>query len=139
MEKVIESLIQKINETRTNYDKAFISIGNTNIKAYVKIIKNTTNMKYQLMKQINNYKKQTGSFPKWIKVDIVTLEESISFNEVERLLINTRRNYVDFGLALDKQWQIVFLPDEINANAFVRPSKKDKSLKEIAENNITHF
>ncbi len=102
MEKVIESLIQKINETRTNYDKAFISIGNTNIKAYVKIIKNTTNMKYQLMKQINNYKKQTGSFPKWIKVDIVTLEESISFNEVERLLINTRRNYVDFGLALDK-------------------------------------
>jgi len=139
MEKAIESLIEKINKIHKNYDKVFISIGNANIKAYVKIIKNTTNMKSQLMKQINNYKKQTGSFPKWVKVDIVTLEESISFNEVERLLINTRRNYVDFGVALDKQWQIAFLPDEINANAFVRPSKKDKKLKEIAENNITHF
>lgn len=96
-------------------------------------------MKSQLMKQINNYKKKTGSFPKWLKVDVVIHEESTPFNEIERLLISTRRNYVDFGLVLDKQWQISFLPDEMNANAFVRPSKKNKKLKEIAENNITYF
>lgn len=139
MEKVIESLIQKINKIHDEYDKAFISIGNANIKAYVKLIKNTNNMKFQLIKQVNNFKKKTGSFPKWIKVDIVTHEETVAFNDVERLLINTRRNYIDFGLVLDNQWQITFLPDEINANAFVRPSKQHKNLKEIAENNITYY
>ncbi|MDM8328681.1 poly(glycerol-phosphate) alpha-glucosyltransferase, partial [Staphylococcus felis] len=91
------------------------------------------------MKQTQKYKKKNGLFPKWIKVDVVTGEETMTFDRVEKMLINTRRNYIDFGFVLDQQWQLAFLPEEINANAFVRPSKKDKNSKEIAENNITHY
>ncbi|MEJ7542858.1 poly(glycerol-phosphate) alpha-glucosyltransferase [Staphylococcus intermedius] len=139
LEKTIEFLSQKIIEKYSDDSKVFISLGNPNIKAYVKLIKKTKKMKYQVMKQINKYKKTNGKYPEWIKIDVVTNEQEVNFNDVERKLIETRRNYIDFGFSLDKNWQLVFLPEEINANAFVRLSKKNKNLKEIAENNITHY
>ncbi|MFO3703237.1 poly(glycerol-phosphate) alpha-glucosyltransferase [Staphylococcus felis] len=139
LETTLNNLVHKIDELHDGYSKVFVSLGNENSKAYVRLIKNTNHLKSQLMKQTQKYKKKNGLFPKWIKVDVVTGEETMTFDRVEKMLINTRRNYIDFGLVLDQQWQLAFLPEEINANAFVRPSKKDKNSKEIAENNITHY
>ncbi|EGQ0329622.1 poly(glycerol-phosphate) alpha-glucosyltransferase [Staphylococcus pseudintermedius] len=139
MEKNIAALIQKIDKNHPQSSKIIISLGNPNIKAYVKPIKNTNNLKSQIMKQIEKYKRNSAKYPEWIKIDVVTNEQKVNFNDVEQKLIETRRNYVDFGIVLDESWQVVFLPEEINANAFVRPSKQYKNSKEIAENNITHY
>ncbi|HCT0383197.1 TPA: poly(glycerol-phosphate) alpha-glucosyltransferase, partial [Staphylococcus pseudintermedius] len=139
LEKNIAALIQKIDKNHPQSSKIIISLGNPNIKAYVKPIKNTNNLKSQIMKQIEKYKRNSAKYPEWIKIDVVTNEQKVNFNDVEQKLIETRRNYVDFGIVLDESWQVVFLPEEINANAFVRPSKQYKNSKEIAENNITHY
>lgn len=139
MKEVLERLVNKINSDFNNFEEVFISIGHPNIKAYVKYIKNTEEITKQLLKQINQYQKKTSAIPKWIKIDVVTNKKVITFNELEKKLIDTRRNYVEFGFSLDDQWELSFLPDEINANAFVRPSKQDKNILEIAENNVTHY
>ena len=73
------------------------------------------------------FKKKSGELPEWIKLDIVTSTEKILFKEL-KTLINTRRNYVDFGIAFDSQWNFAVLPEEINANAFVRPDNTTKEL-----------
>lgn len=39
---------------------------------------------------------------------------------------NKRRNYIDFGFSLDKSYNFSFLPEEINANAFLKPDKNKK-------------
>ena len=35
---------------------------------------------------------------------------------------------MDFGIAFDSLWNLVVLPEEINANAFVRPDNTTKEL-----------
>ena len=47
------------------------------------------------------FKKQAGSYPQWIKLDIVTDTQTIRFDNVAEELITTRRNYIDFGIAMD--------------------------------------
>lgn len=139
MESLIEQLIKIIDDEHKDYDKLVLSIGNRNSKAKVKLIRNTNNLKSQLLKPLMQFKKSVGSFPEWVKVDVITHEQEVLFDDVENDFINIRRNYISFGIALDQQWQLFSLPEEINANAFVRPSKNDKNSLEIAENNITHF
>ncbi|GEP81303.1 poly (glycerol-phosphate) alpha-glucosyltransferase [Staphylococcus kloosii] len=139
MEKQIYELLKKIDNNHENVEKIFISIGAPNVKAQVILIKNTIKLKYQLFKLLKKYNKRFGYYPSWVKVDVVTNEQHVLFDDVTKELINTRRNYVTFGFALDERWSLSFLPEEINANAFVRPSKSDKNNREIAENNITHF
>ena len=53
-------------------------------------------------------------------------------------LINTRRNYVEYGFALDENWDLAFLPEEINANAFIRPKKVLKEFI-MSEKNINNY
>lgn len=139
VEELIEELIKKINNEHKIYDKVFLSMGNPNIKAQVKLIKNTRNLKNQLLKPLMKFKKVVGLFPEWVKVDVVTHEQEVLFDDLEKELSNLRRNYVTFGIVLDRQWQLACLPEEINANAFLRPSKVRNKQLEIAENNITYF
>ena len=35
---------------------------------------------------------------------------------------------MDFGIAFDSLWNLVVLPEEINANAFIRPDNTTKEL-----------
>ena len=41
------------------------------------------------------------------KIDIVT-EEVTLFKDVKDELTQTRRNYIDFGIALDQYWNLSF-------------------------------
>ena len=50
----------------------------------------------------------------------------------------TRRNYVQFGIAFDQYWNLAFLPEEININAFVKPNKETGNL-ELSEDNINNY
>ena len=61
-----------------------------------------------------------------------------SIYRIEKALINTRRNYVDFGIAFDSLWNLAVLPEEINANAFVRPDNTTKELF-LSDKNINNY
>src|SRR5699024_4011535 len=51
-----------------------------------------------------------------------------------------RRNYVEFGLAFDNSHTLSFLPEEINANAFVRPlPNAKKNVFFVCEKNINTY
>ncbi|MDK6850046.1 hypothetical protein QP387_25895, partial [Klebsiella quasipneumoniae] len=71
-------------------------------------------------------------------LDIVTDTQTIRFDNVAEELITTRRNYIDFGIAMDNYWNLTFLPEEINANAFVRPKKGTNTLF-LSEENINNY
>lgn len=123
IESKIQDLVDQVNNFYPEFDKIFVSLGKPNIKAQVKLLKNKRNLERDVMKRCQKFKKQAGSYPQWIKLDIVTDTQTIRFDNVAEELITTRRNYIDFGIAMDNYWNLTFLPEEINANAFVRPKK----------------
>ncbi|HEC2145586.1 TPA: poly(glycerol-phosphate) alpha-glucosyltransferase [Staphylococcus delphini] len=118
----------------------FISFGTNKKKATVKQVKKSLNISKDIMKQIENFKRKHTIYPEWVKVDFVTQEKKLPFQEVMNEMLRTRRNYIDFGVSFDKNWIISFLPEVINANAFVRPIKGSKQKKlELAVNNVNHY
>lgn len=118
----------------------FISLGTPYSKATIKHIKKSRNLTKELTQTLKNFKSRTGQWPEWVKVDFVTQEEQLPFKDVLAEMLNTRRNYIDFGVSFDSKWLISFLPEVINANAFVRPQKgKDHTSLELAVNNINHY
>ncbi len=135
----IKQLLQKLNDSQLTYEYAFLSLGKANMKASVKILKNPRYLERDIKKQCEKFKKQAGVVPQWIKLDVVTETKQVLFDDVIAELIATRRNYVDFGVALDKYWNLAFLPEEINANAFVRPAKNDKSKFIFSDENVNNY
>ncbi|MDU1965269.1 MAG: poly(glycerol-phosphate) alpha-glucosyltransferase [Staphylococcus lugdunensis] len=138
IESKIQDLVDQVNNFYPEFDKIFVSLGRPNIKAQVKLLKNKRNLERDVMKRCQKFKKQAGSYPQWIKLDIVTDTQTIRFDNVAEELITTRRNYIDFGIAMDNYWNLTFLPEEINANAFVRPKKGTNTLF-LSEENINNY
>ena len=134
----LDKLLTEVNNKSEINNYVFISLGKPNIKAQVKLIKKTNYLKQDISKLALKFKKKTGQFPEWIKLDIITSTEKVLFKELRKELINTRRNYVDFGIAFDSQWNLAVLPEEINANAFVRPDNSTKELF-LSEKNINNY
>ncbi|WP_436862173.1 poly(glycerol-phosphate) alpha-glucosyltransferase [Staphylococcus caeli] len=139
IESRVKSLIEKVAENTRTFEYAFLSLGKENIKATVKLLKNAKYLERDIVKQCEKFRKKTGVHPTWIKVDIVTETETVLFDDVVWDMVNTRRNYIDFGIALNKYWNLAFLPEEINANAFIRPDKNDKSRFIFSEENINNY
>ncbi|MCJ1777994.1 poly(glycerol-phosphate) alpha-glucosyltransferase [Mammaliicoccus sciuri] len=130
--------ILEMHKTYPKHDVSFVSIGNQYQKAIVRVFKNQNNIKRNILKLAQEFRKKTGKSANWVKLDFVIEEEAIEFDILKDDLINTRRNYVDYGIALDDKWEYAFLSDEINANAFVRPSKDKKSFI-LSEDNINNY
>lgn len=137
-EHKLEKLISEVNNKTEINNYVFFSLGKSSVKAQVKLLKKTNYLKQDISKLALKFKKKSGEFPEWIKLDIVTSTEKILFKELKKTLINTRRNYVDFGIAFDSQWNFAVLPEEINANAFVRPDNTTKELF-LSEKNINNY
>lgn len=137
-EHKLEKLISEVNNKTEINNYVFLSLGKSSVKAQVKLLKKTNYLKQDISKLALKFKKKSGEFPEWIKLDIVTSTEKILFKELKKTLINTRRNYVDFGIAFDSQWNFAVLPEEINANAFVRPDNTTKELF-LSEKNINNY
>ncbi|PNZ28257.1 poly (glycerol-phosphate) alpha-glucosyltransferase [Staphylococcus petrasii] len=138
LESKVKELLNEIqkNEAIDNY--VFLSLGKPNVKAQVKLLKNQRYLERDILKQCKQFKKKSGEIPKWIKLDVVTKTQKEAFTNVKKELIETRRNYVDFGVALDNYWNLTFLPEEINANAFIRPDKQNKEMI-LSEENINNY
>ncbi|QLK86868.1 poly(glycerol-phosphate) alpha-glucosyltransferase [Staphylococcus sp. 17KM0847] len=138
LENNIQKLVAMIEGEALTYEYVFVSLGHSNMKAQVKLFKNRRYIERDINKYCQKFKSKTGQFPQWIKVDIVTETIPVLFDDVAKTLIETRRNYVDFGIALDKNWHLTFLPEEINANAFVRP-KKGTTTFYLSDDNINNY
>ncbi len=134
----IENLVKfiKLKESIGNY--IFVSLGNPLVKAQVKILKNINYLENDLNKLCQKFKNKSGKYPTWVKLDIVTSQKTIPFHILQDEMINTRRNYIDFGISLDKYWNVTFLPEEINANAFIRPKKNTNELY-LSEKNVDNY
>ena len=52
----------------------FLSLGKSSVKAQVKLLK-TNYLKQDISKLALKFKKKSGEFPEWIKLDIVTSTE----------------------------------------------------------------
>ncbi|NBK47469.1 poly(glycerol-phosphate) alpha-glucosyltransferase [Staphylococcus delphini] len=119
--------------------RVFLSLGTKKKKATIKHIKKSLNISKDLMIHIESFKRDNGTYPEWVKVDFVTNERQLPFEDVLDEMLQTRRNYIDFGVSFDKNWIVSFLPEVMNANAFVRPAKDKKQKLELAVNNVNHY
>lgn len=138
LEDNIKELVNVVNSKENIKNYVFLSLGKPNVKATVKLLKKARYLERDILKQVQNFRKKSGEYPKWVKLDIVSNYESISFKEVKEDMVNTRRNYINYGIALDEYWNTAFLPEEINANAFVI-SKKEGNGKYLSEQNINGY
>ncbi|WP_114604279.1 poly(glycerol-phosphate) alpha-glucosyltransferase [Staphylococcus sp. EZ-P03] len=134
----IEQVLQKADQQLLGKDYVFVSLGNPNMKAVVKLLKNSNNLKRDIVKQYDQFKKKAGKYPQWVKIDFVYRTRGVVFEEVKRDLEETRRNYIDYGIAYDQNWNLAFMAEEININAFVRPTK-DKKKFFLSEDNINNY
>ena len=73
----------------------------------------------------------------YLRLDIVTNEESADYHQVnERLKKIKRNNYVDFNLRIDGLRKRSFLKEELVANAIIKPSKTHKVGKNLPDLHI---
>ncbi|WP_458734632.1 UDP-N-acetylmuramoyl-tripeptide--D-alanyl-D-alanine ligase [Zobellella taiwanensis] len=56
---------------------------------------------------------------KWLRIDWVTRIQPMTWGRLNRQLRNTKRNYFRYGIALDADFDIAFLEQELNANAML--------------------
>lgn len=137
-----ERITQLLNHVEKDYgnltDDFYISLGAPKIKANIKFFRKSNNPKRDIINHIEKFIKRNKFVPRWIKLDIITNVEDIFYDDLVNSMVNTRRNYIEYGIALDEMWNLSFLPEVINANAFIKPDKKSKKLI-LSETNINHY
>lgn len=138
---ILDNLYKNLNmlKKHENFSHLFISLGKVNIKAKVKSFKNGNYLNENIEKYIQQFHQKSGQLPQWIKIDIVTQSQTILFKDLITIMENKRRNYIDFGFSLDKNYNFSFLPEEINANAFLKPDKNKKNARCFSDSNVTHY
>lgn len=117
----------------------FLSIGNRYNKAKVIFFNNHEDFNNNFLDRLKEFKKEFAVYPEWVKIDFITKKLSIEFQDLRKNLIETRRNYINYGFSLDEEFELAFLPEEINANAFVRPKKREKTTFYLSRNNINGY
>lgn len=135
--ELISSIIAKEDLPQSEW--LFISLGFKNRRAHVFKIKNNNYMNKNIQKEIKKLGDH-GFKNEWIKIDFIISEEEINFPGFQNEMVKTRRNYIDYGISFDPEYNLAFLPEEINANAFIRPvSGKDHQTLFMSEQNINVY
>lgn len=135
------SIVNDLREKSEHKDSKWIivSLGFLNRRAHVFKLKNNNYVIKKINDEIKKFS-QNKYHTEWLRVDFITSEEKIDFIQIHQELIKTRRNYVDFGISFDPDYNLAFLPEEINANAFVRPVPgKDHRTLFVDERNINTY
>ena len=138
MENQVKKVIDLINNNIPESNELFLSLGNPKIKAEVTQFKKPRYFQNDIMKQIQRFKSKTGELPEWVRIDAVTGREKILYDDLKLEMESIRRNYIPFGMSLDGSSTMTFLPEEINANAFLKPTG-EKSFIELSESNINAY
>lgn len=133
------NLIDEIREKHSDSNWIFISFGFLNRRAHVFKLKNNNHVVKNIQNEMLKLT-QSGFEIEWVKVDVITKEKEEPFIQIYEELPKIRRNYVDFGISYDSNFTLSFLPEEINANAFVRPVPgKDHQTLFVCERNINTY
>ncbi|GAB2505220.1 CapA family protein [Microbulbifer agarilyticus] len=61
---------------------------------------------------------------RWLRIDWVTDAEPMDWRTLQKKFKNTKRGYFRFGLALDSDWKVAFLEQELNGNAMLYGGNK---------------
>lgn len=118
----------------------FLSIGSPNRRAVV--FSGTAN---QLETAWKNASDKAGKLIKkqklksdWIKADIVTQREDITIQDFILKITKTRSNYFRFGISLDPDFNLAFLEQEVNGNAFIKLDK-EHNRAHLSEDNMNYY
>lgn len=117
----------------------FLSIGNPSIRARVHHVMDTSLNKAmeKLRQKAVQLVRKNHLDPQWIKIDVVTDVQTLSFKDLEQQIAKTRRNYFRSGIAFDDEFRLAFLEQEINGNAMIR--SVNKSPLQLNEKNMNHY
>src|SRR5690625_2550901 len=117
----------------------FISIGNPNIRARVHHVDDTNFLKavQHLRQKAVQLVRKHHLDPQWIKLELVTNIQALSFQDLEQRIAKTRKNYFRSGIAFDDEFRLAFLEQEINGNAMIR--SVNKGPLQLNEKNINHY
>jgi hypothetical protein len=118
----------------------FISLGWKNERARVfvgsgnRFDSSWKNAENQAVKSV----KQKEHTPEWLKADIVTDRKQLSIARFIQTITETKHNYFRYGISFDQGFNLAFLEQEINGNAFI---KHDKTYQRayLDEQNINHY
>lgn len=117
----------------------FLSIGSTNKRARVlkEVGTSFSLVCSRLKKLVISEMRKEELVPKWLKIDVVDQVEEISFDELEKKIADTRKNYFRNGIAFDDNFNLAFLEQELNSNVMIRSIKK--SPLQLDEKNINSY
>lgn len=116
-----------------------LSIGNPTIRA--RVFKATSSDFPQALKKLQqkavNLVRKNHLDPQWMKFDIISEIDKVTFEQLEQQIAKTRKNYFRQGIAFDPEFRIAFLEQELNGNAMIRSIKKGPL--HLDEKNINHY
>ena len=118
----------------------FLSLGSKNKRANVFIgTGNTvdTSWKSAADKAIK-YIKKSKLKTEWLKIDIVKNPREISIEDFIVQMTETREKYFRYGISLDPNFNLAFLEQEVNANAFIK-FDKEHNRSHLNEQNMNHY
>lgn len=117
---------------------AFLSIGNPKVRARVfnASASSISQVFSKLQKKAETLVKKNFS-PEWMKVDVVTKVEKISFEDLQKRIETTRKNYFRYGIAFDPEFRLALLEQELHGNAIIRSVNKGPLA--IHDPNMNHY
>ncbi|WP_368652490.1 hypothetical protein AB4Y30_12105 [Ornithinibacillus sp. 4-3] len=118
----------------------FISIGQLNQRA--KVFRQSSNHSFQqavqkVLEQVQKWVRKNQPNLSSIKIDFVHDIKQISYKDLEKMILQYKKNYFRYGISFNEDFSLSFLEQEINGNAFIRESKQGKLA--IDETNIRHY
>ncbi|GGE32936.1 hypothetical protein GCM10011391_09490 [Pullulanibacillus camelliae] len=118
----------------------FISVGWRNSRARVFVGTGNhfeSSWKSSVNQAMKYIKKQSNS-PDWIKADLVIDMKQLSIPDFINEITMTKKNYFRYGISFDDGFNLAFLEQEVNANAFI---KYDQTYQRayLDERNINNY
>lgn len=138
MENQVSEVLTRIKKLGHEPDELVLSLGEPKIKAKTFLLKKPKYFKEDILKQVLKFKSDTGHMPEWVRIDAITSREELQYEDLITEMTSIRRNYIPFGIRLDKTAMMTFLPEEINANAFMKPTGEGSNI-ELSENNVNAY
>ena len=81
--------------------------------------------------------KGKDALPKWMMINVVTEETTVLLEAYYRMLKETRRGYLRYGISFDEMYNTAFLEQEIYGNSLIKYIKRSEQY--FNTDNITNY
>ena len=135
--QVVEELLSKMR-TKQVSPLLIISIGKfaTNAVRFVELYGDNYQTNLECIFYHTNKRKNLEQAP-YFRLDVVTEEKKITFQELQELIGSVKRNnYGDFNFRVNGRKKQSFLMEELVGNAILKPSKEHKVGRNLPELSI---